>query len=147
MRKPAVGLTHKRKVDVRLPGKGNPNSHGARPVHQIISTIKWILTHEHLLVNRRGKSSKTKWRPATSQPSTPPLPPRTGCEPPLSDRLEPLKVMELLELLEVLELMVSAWQRVRRPPPGPAHPRASSGARRVSGCCAPHSPGPQPEIA
>ena len=32
------------KVDVRLPGKGNSNSHGARPVHQIISMIKWIRT-------------------------------------------------------------------------------------------------------
>ena len=32
------------KVDVRLPGKGNPNSHDARPVHQIISMIKWIRT-------------------------------------------------------------------------------------------------------
>ena len=29
-----------RKVDIRLPGKGNSNSHGARPVHQIISMIK-----------------------------------------------------------------------------------------------------------
>ena len=28
----------------RLTGKGNPNSHGARPVHQIISMIKWIRT-------------------------------------------------------------------------------------------------------
>ena len=33
-----------RKVDIRLPGKGNSNSHGARPVHQTISTIKWIRT-------------------------------------------------------------------------------------------------------
>ena len=33
-----------RKVDVRLPGKGDSNSHGARPVHQIISMIKWIRT-------------------------------------------------------------------------------------------------------
>ena len=30
-----------RKVDVRLPGKGNSNSHGARPVHPIIMMIKW----------------------------------------------------------------------------------------------------------
>ena len=29
-----------RKVDVRLPGKGNSNSHGARPVHLIITMIK-----------------------------------------------------------------------------------------------------------
>ena len=33
-----------RKVNLRLPGKGNSNSHGARPVHQIISMIKWIRT-------------------------------------------------------------------------------------------------------
>ena len=33
-----------RKVDVRLPGKVNSNSHGARPVHLIIMMIKWIRT-------------------------------------------------------------------------------------------------------
>jgi len=33
-----------RKVDARLPGNGNSNSHGARPVHLIISMIKWIRT-------------------------------------------------------------------------------------------------------
>ena len=33
-----------RKVDVRLPGKGKSNSHGARPVHLIITMIKWIRT-------------------------------------------------------------------------------------------------------
>jgi len=33
-----------RKVDVRLPGNGNANSHGARPVHLIITMIKWIRT-------------------------------------------------------------------------------------------------------
>ena len=27
-----------------LPGKENSNSHGAKPVHQIISMIKWIRT-------------------------------------------------------------------------------------------------------
>jgi len=32
------------KVDVRLPGKGNPNSNGARPVHLIITMIQWIRT-------------------------------------------------------------------------------------------------------
>ena len=35
-----------RKVDVRLPGKGNSDSHGARPVHLIITMIKWIRTCE-----------------------------------------------------------------------------------------------------
>jgi len=33
-----------RKVEVRLPGKGKSNSHGARPVHPIITMIKWIRT-------------------------------------------------------------------------------------------------------
>jgi len=33
-----------RKVDVRLPGKGNSNSHGARPVHLIILMIMWTRT-------------------------------------------------------------------------------------------------------
>ena len=33
-----------RKVDVRLPGKGNSNSHGSRPVHLIITMIKRIRT-------------------------------------------------------------------------------------------------------
>ena len=33
--------------DIRLPGKGNSNSHGAKPVHliiTIITMIKWIRT-------------------------------------------------------------------------------------------------------
>ena len=33
-----------RKVDVRLSGKGNSSSHGARPVHLVITMIKWIWT-------------------------------------------------------------------------------------------------------
>ena len=32
------------RVDVRLPGEGNSTSLGARPVHQIISMIRWIRT-------------------------------------------------------------------------------------------------------
>ena len=32
------------KVDVRLPGKGDFNSRSARPVHLIITMIKWIQT-------------------------------------------------------------------------------------------------------
>ena len=31
-------------LDVRLPGRGNSNSHGARPVHLIITMIRWIRT-------------------------------------------------------------------------------------------------------
>ena len=33
-----------RKVDVKLPGKGKSNSHGARPVHVIITMMEWIRT-------------------------------------------------------------------------------------------------------
>ena len=33
-----------REVDVRLPGKGHSKAHGARPVHLIITVIKWIQT-------------------------------------------------------------------------------------------------------
>ena len=39
-----LGVWGLRKVDIRLPGKRNPNSHSARPVHQIISMMKWIRT-------------------------------------------------------------------------------------------------------
>ena len=39
-----------RKVDARLPGKGNSNSHGARPVHLIITMIvdsdQWVVNKE-----------------------------------------------------------------------------------------------------
>jgi len=31
-------------VDVRLPGKGNSNSHGARPARLTITMIKWVRT-------------------------------------------------------------------------------------------------------
>ena len=37
---PAFDVLHHREADVRLPGKGNSNFYGARPVHQIISRIK-----------------------------------------------------------------------------------------------------------
>jgi len=40
-------LIDTRKVDVRLPGKRNSNSHGARPVYLIViivTMIKWIRT-------------------------------------------------------------------------------------------------------
>ena len=40
----AVGGRPARKVDVRLHGKENSNSHGARPVHQTITMLKWIRT-------------------------------------------------------------------------------------------------------
>ena len=36
---------------MRLPGKGNSNSHGARPVHLIISMIKWVRTRRLSIKN------------------------------------------------------------------------------------------------
>ena len=42
--KPRSLVPFSRKVDVRLPGKGNSNSHGARPVHLIMMMMKWIQT-------------------------------------------------------------------------------------------------------
>jgi len=38
-------------LDVRLPGKGNSNSHGAKPVHLIITMIEWIRTNRLLIKN------------------------------------------------------------------------------------------------
>ena len=46
-----------RKVDVRLPGKRNSNTHGARPVHLIITTIKWIRTRRLSTINSVSCSS------------------------------------------------------------------------------------------
>jgi len=43
-----------RKVDVRLPGKGNSHTHGARPVHLIIMMIKWIRTGRLSIKNSLG---------------------------------------------------------------------------------------------
>ena len=40
----AEGAQLSRNVDMRLPRKGSSSSHGARPVHQIISMVKQILT-------------------------------------------------------------------------------------------------------
>ena len=42
------GRCFTRKVDVRLPGKENSEAHGARPVHLIITMIKWIRTNQFL---------------------------------------------------------------------------------------------------
>ena len=52
-----VATTYKldRKVDVRLPGEGNSISHGARPVHIIITMIKRIRT-SRLSINNSHSS-------------------------------------------------------------------------------------------
>ena len=51
--------------DVRLPGKGNANSHGARPVHPIISMVRWIRTSRLSIKNSlslRGHGSPGRAR-------------------------------------------------------------------------------------
>ena len=45
-------------VDVRLPGKGNSNSHGARPVHLINTMIKWIRTRRLSIKNALSLSEQ-----------------------------------------------------------------------------------------
>jgi len=52
---PVAGSTC-RKVDVRLPGKGDSTPHDARPVHLIITMIKWIRTFQSQMVFSKGKS-------------------------------------------------------------------------------------------
>ena len=61
-----------RKVDVRLPEKGNSNSHGARPVHLIITMKKWIRTSRFSIKNSlsgtywwRGRRGGTPSAPET----------------------------------------------------------------------------------
>ena len=51
-----------RKVYVRLPGKGNSNSHGARPVHLIISMIKLIRTNMLSIKDSLSLAGSRRWR-------------------------------------------------------------------------------------
>ena len=44
------------KGNVRLPGKENSNPHGARPVHQLITMIKWIRTSRVSVKNSLSSS-------------------------------------------------------------------------------------------
>ena len=69
-----------RKVDVRLPGKGNPNSHGARPVHLIITMIKWIRT------SRLSIKNSLCWQALASMPRV-----ENALEPPTGIPFGPLK--------------------------------------------------------
>ena len=47
----------RRKVDARLPGKGNSNSDDEKPVHTIITMIKWIRTSTFLIKNSLSRRS------------------------------------------------------------------------------------------
>ena len=68
---PASRCRSHRKVDIRLPGKGNPSSHGARPVHQIISMMKWTRTSRLPTKNSRPGEGRRARPPATSASLTP----------------------------------------------------------------------------
>ena len=70
----ALGFTLPRKVDVRVPEKGNSNFHGARPVHQIISMIKCSRTSRLSTKNsrfslRRGGAAGGVRTPHTLHPA------------------------------------------------------------------------------
>ena len=58
---PSTRCTWCRKVEIRLPGKGNSNSLGARPVHQIISMIKWIRTIRLSIKNSLSPPVRSAW--------------------------------------------------------------------------------------
>ena len=70
-----------RKVDVRLPGKWNSNSHGARPVHLIIMMIQWIRTSRLSIKNSlsSGDICFHAARGAASPLLPPDLDPRQSC--------------------------------------------------------------------
>ena len=59
--------TPHRKVDVWLPGKGNSNPHGARPIHQIITMMKWSwasrlsINKSRSTLRRCSRSSRRGW--------------------------------------------------------------------------------------
>jgi len=62
-----------RRVDVRLPGKGNSNSHGARPVHLIITMIRWIPTSRLSIKNSLSLEGVEVTATAHRTASSPPL--------------------------------------------------------------------------
>ena len=67
------------KVNVRLPGTGNSNSHGARPVHQITSMIKWIWTSKFSITHsERPPSSKLRRSPCPEITDANPTEPYRG---------------------------------------------------------------------
>ena len=65
-----ISMSKSRKVDVWLPGEGNPYSHGARPVHlikDIVDSEQWVFKKELSLdmscatSNQAGSSDLRKW--------------------------------------------------------------------------------------
>ena len=63
------------KLDVRLPGKGNLNFHGARPVHLTIAMIKWIRSSRLSLKNSLSLLKSPLKCPALHDPAVSPAEP------------------------------------------------------------------------
>ena len=63
----AVSTLGTKKVGLRLPGKGDLKSHGARPVHLIFSMINWTQTSR--LAIKNSLSSAVGWLRAFSHQS------------------------------------------------------------------------------
>ena len=68
---PAVCLEQARKVDARLPGKVISKSHGARPVHRIITMMKWIWSSRLSIEKSFSGESPDTMHLETSLASTP----------------------------------------------------------------------------
>ena len=56
-----ISGTSSRKADIRLPGKGNSNSHGATPSAQIIAMMKWIRTSRSSIKNSLSAFRTSRW--------------------------------------------------------------------------------------
>ena len=56
-----------------VPGKGNSNSHGARPVHLIVKMIKWIRTSRLSIKNSLSppREGVFRWRTTQKFPTNP----------------------------------------------------------------------------
>ena len=80
-----------RKVDVRLPGKVNSNSQGARPVHLIITMIKLIRASKLSIQNSLSSQGT---RPLANH-----LPPGRGDSP--GGELSTFRVCQLSELVNL----------------------------------------------
>ena len=73
-----ISQKNARKVDVRLPGRRNSTSHGARPVHLMITTIKWTRTSRLSIKNslsrkyaKRSYKRGASWGLAEGEPQLP----------------------------------------------------------------------------
>ena len=110
MRRGGSFLKATRQVDVRLPGKGNSNSHVTRPVHRAITMMRWFRTSrlpitnslsrtrlDHSFYGLRVKKQKPVGRSTTFAwaHSSPGNGPRLWTRPPLSAAVRPVTMPHL----------------------------------------------------